>query len=101
MIEPELTDIERAAAVAMSAQTGDLIYVATSRKSLNRVARAVVAAVEPLLTAEHDRRCQENLFAATHALVTTRGEVERLKHRAAAIEPDTSLLKFLAKEDEL
>lgn len=76
-----------------------------------------------------ERRRQESVIAAVHHLTALRGEVARLKHRIAhletklaahlrpdtdpcrghgepwpchvaeAIEPDTSILEFLAKED--
>jgi hypothetical protein len=130
MSEPDLTPVEVAAADALrkALPEGRALILDWD---FPEAARAVVGAIVPPIVAEYNRKRQESVIAATHAATHARGEVARLKHRldtierqlgahmrpetdpcakgdetwpchvAAAIEPDTSLLEFLAKEDEL
>lgn len=130
MTEPELTPLQEAA-------TGALRKALPESRALildtdyPDAACAVVAAVVGELAAEYERKRQESVIAATHAVVQTRAELGRVRsrlsgievklaahlnpktdpckdrgepwpcHIAAAIEPDTSILEFTAQEENM
>ena len=129
MIEPELTPLQHAATEMLRKALPEGRALILDGDYAD-AACAVVAVVEGELAAKYERKRQESVIAATHAVVETRAELGRVRsclsgietklaahlnpksdpckgheawpcHIAAAIEPDTSILEFMAQEENM